>query len=105
MCNNASLNDTALSVLSKAIPSINPTTHRLRCLRHISNLTSQAVMLGVDKDCFNIEEKSAEEINKSVAQFQAMVKLTNEQKRLKYWRKKAYISKSHNFCYYITAST
>ncbi|CAD0020548.1 unnamed protein product [Aureobasidium pullulans] len=105
MADNASSNDKALKILKQSISTIDPQKHRLRCLGHIINLTSQAILLGTDKDCLNVEDKTTDEIDEDVAQFAALIRTAEEEKRLHYWRSKGPVGKAHNFCVYVSSST
>lgn len=105
MADNASSNDKALKILKQSISTIDPQKHRLRCLGHIINLTSQAILLGTDKDCLDVEDKTTDEIDEDVAQFAALIRTAEEEKRLHYWRRKGPVGKAHNFCVYVSSST
>jgi hypothetical protein len=79
--------------------------HRLRYIGHIIDLTSQAILLGADKDCFNIEHQTSDEIDEDVARFEGLIRAAEKEKRLRHWRKKVLVRMAHNFCVYVSGLT
>jgi hAT family C-terminal dimerisation region len=94
MLDNATSNDTALTILRKklrdmSIPKFFSVSHRrLRCFGHIVNLVVKALLYGKDAEAFEIEDE-------------IMERLEHEEQRLKEWRKKGPLGKLHNIVVHI----
>jgi hypothetical protein len=55
MLDNASINDTVMEAIAEAF-KLDPDERRLRCAGHMINLVARHLLLGFDKDLFEIEE-------------------------------------------------
>lgn len=96
MADNATNNDRAIEVLKNDL-NIEPHKQRLRCACHILNLVVKAMLYGVDSDCIDNAcnpqldgQAKPEDLDDSdiVQQFEAVQRVTDEQARLRAWRKK-----------------
>lgn len=103
MMDNATVNDTTLTELSKTIP-IDFREQRLRCLGHIINLACQAMLHGTDSDSFELDEAIADIATERAAGFEASLQIASEQQRLDAWRKKGAYGKGHNFVVHVNRS-
>lgn len=104
MADNATNNDRAIEVLKNDL-NIEPHKQRLRCACHILNLVVKAMLYGVDSDCIDNAcnpqldaQAKPEDLDDSdiVQQFEAVQRVTDEQARLRAWRKKGPLGKLHN---------
>jgi len=89
--NNATNNDKALQLLAGEL-NIDAKTQRLRCLGHVINLVSTAILYSVDADC--VEEvleavKTDADVDSSATDaFKTSITSSDEATRLAAWRKK-----------------
>jgi hypothetical protein len=85
---NATNNDTTLEALAKSIP-FNVKERRLRCMGHIYNLVSQAILYGEDIRGFEHEVHDA---------------MKDELQLLRIWRKRGAVGQLHNIVWWICRS-
>jgi len=106
IADSASNNDRALRLLALQLP-IDVAQQRLRCTGHVFNLVCQAILYGVDIDCIDqvLEHSEApdtsqqydiELVDETAVAFEASLRSSDEQSKLRYWRRKGPIGKLHN---------
>ena len=95
---NATNNNKALRLLADEL-SIDPVNQRLRCLSHIINLVSTAILYSVDEDyvdeVLTTLEAGSNTSSQAIAAFNATIATKDEATRLQAWRKKGPIGKLH----------
>ena len=104
IADNASSNDTAISLLSNHI-TITSKEQRLRCVAHIINLVCKAILFGVDSDCIEDacqDRLQLQQIDESIEQFEASV--SDEQRSISAWRRRGPIGKLHNLVHHVRSS-